>query len=214
MAFTEPGFESNKPRPRLMPRVIFLIAMVALLVVGIPAIYTPWGFFMGGGFRLLPIWKGYGKMHSNTAGGDYVFQLYFYPQSGRWIDNGQVTGSAVMCTPRGERFFFKLGGNFQKDIKLDTNGKTARFYMKNHGIKSLNTGDDHPHLILQGHWNNPDLVLDDEGSLARNFQRDGTLSANPAKASAPATEVVPVTIHEASTTEFNATCAAVKASRP
>ena len=70
-----------------MPRVIFLLGMVALLAVGIPAIYTPWAFFMGGGFRLIPTWKGYGKMHSNAAGGDYVFQLYFYPVSGRWLGN-------------------------------------------------------------------------------------------------------------------------------
>ncbi len=197
-----------------MPRVIFLLGMVALLAVGIPAIYTPWAFFMGGGFRLIPTWKGYGKMHSNAAGGDYVFQLYFYPVSGRWLGNSHVEGSAVLCTPRGERFFFKLGGDFQKDLKLDTNGKTARFYMKNRGPKYSFTGDDHPHLLLQGQWNNPDLVLDDQGSLARNFQHDATLSPNPAKASSPSSETVPVTIHEASTSEFNDACAAVKGARP
>lgn len=196
-----------------MPRIVFLVVVVAVLAVGIPAVSTPWAFFMGGGFRLIPTWKGYGKMHSNVAGGDYVFQLYFYPVSGRWLGNSHVEGSAVLCTPRGERFFFKLGGNFQKDIKLDTNGKTARFYMKGHGPKYSLTGDDHPHLLLQGQWKNPDLVLDDQGSLARNFQRDGSLSPNPAKASAPSPEVVPVTIHEASASEFNAACAAVKGTR-
>jgi hypothetical protein len=212
MARTEPGFESTNPKSGYKSKLVILFLMVAVLVVGIPALYTPWAFFMGGGFRLIPTWKGYGKMHSNAAGGDYVFQLYFYPVSGRWLGNSHVEGSAVLCTPR-ERFFFKLGGDFQKDLKLDTNGKTARFYMKNRGFKSLNTGDDHPHLILQGHWNNPDLVLDDQGSLARNFLHDATLSPNPAKASSPSAEVVPVTIHEASASEFNAACATVKGTR-
>ena len=104
--------------------------------LGIPALLTPWGFYMGGSLHLIPVWYGWGRMHSNTAGGDYVIQVSFYPKVGRYFGPRHVDGNAWLCTPRGEKLRLHLGGDFQKDLKLDTNGKTASFYMNSYNLKT------------------------------------------------------------------------------
>jgi len=183
---------------------------MAVAVVVLPALFTPWGFFMGGRFHPIPTWRGWGKMHSNTAGGDYVLQISMYPKTGRTLGRTHVKGTAWLCTPRGETFYLNLGGDFQKDLRLDTDGKTASFYMYNYGIKSQMTGQHRPNLELRGKWNNPDLVLDDHGSIARNFEPDATLYNGHSPSRPYMREVVPVTLHEGSNSEFEAACKAVK----
>jgi hypothetical protein len=194
-------------------QLVLLVILAVVVAVGIPALLTPWGFFMGGRFHVLPMWQGWGKMHSNTAGGDYVIQLYFYPKTGRHLGTTHVKGNAVLCTPRGEKFNLSLGGDFQKDLRTDTNGKTASFYMDNYNIKSQFTGQNRPELELRGKWNNPDLVLDDHGSIARNFEPDATLYNGHSPSRPYMREVVPVTLHEGGNAEFEAACKAVKGTR-
>jgi hypothetical protein len=196
-----------------MGQLVLLIVMLAVIGFGIPALFTPWGFFMGGRFHVFPMWQGWGKMHSNTAGGDYVIRLYFYPKTGRTLGTTHEKGNAVLCTPRGEKFNLSLGGDFQKDLRTDTNGKTASFYMSNQSTKSKFTGQDRPHLELRGKWANPDLVLDDHGSIARNFEPDATLYNGHSPSRPYMREVVPVTLHEGGNSEFEAACKALKGER-
>src|SRR5262249_49805308 len=118
--------------------------------------------------------------------------------------------TGVLCTPRGETFNLIVGGDFEKGMGKDTNGKTASFYMYHRTPLSRIVGNDsRPSLELRGKWNNPDLALDDHGSIARAFDRNATLY--PLHASRPYMgEVSQVTLHEGSKSDFEAVCAAVK----
>lgn len=189
---------------------VVVLVLIAVVLVGIPAVFTPWGFFMGGRFHVLPSWTGWGKMHSSKAGGDYVIMMTFTPKTGRQLGRTHVDGNAWLCTPRGEKFTLHLGGDFQKDIRLDTNGKTASFYMNSYTLKSQFTGNTRPYLEFRGKWNNPDLVLDDHGSIARNFTPEATLWPTGGKERPYISEVVPVTLHEGGKAEWEASCTAAK----
>jgi hypothetical protein len=186
---------------------VVLLIIIAVVVVGLPALLTPWGFFMGGRFHVFPSWTGWGKMHSNKAGGDYVIMMTISPKTGKGLGPAHVDGNAWLCTPRGERFTLHLGGDFQKNIRLDTNGKTASFYMNSYTLKSQFSGDTRPSLEFRGKWNNPDLVLDDHGSIARNFAPDATLWPKGGNQRPYISEVVPVTLHEGGKAEWEAACA-------
>jgi hypothetical protein len=152
-------------------------------------------------------------VHSNTAGGDYVIRISIYPKTARHVGYTHVRGSAWLCTPRGESFYMNLSGDFQKDLRLNTDGKTATFSMYNYGIKSKFTADHRPRLALQGKWKNPDLVLDDQGSIARNFAADGSLYPPKSPARPNTAEVLPVTLREGSNSDFEAACKAVEKTR-
>jgi hypothetical protein len=206
----QPPVTPGKPRRGCLTQLIFLALICIVVGVGIPALLTPWGFFMGGGFHIWPVWQGWGRMHSTKAGGDYVIYMWFSPKVGRTLGNTHVDGWATLCTPRGEKFSLHLGGDFGKDLKLDTNGKTARFYMNNRNVKSRFTGDDRPHLEFRGKWNNPDLVLDDHGSIARAFEPDATLYTGHSPSRPYMEEVVPLTLHQGGKGEFEAACKTVK----
>jgi hypothetical protein len=52
--------------------------------------------------------------------------------------------------------------------------------------------------------------MDDQGSIARNFEPDGKLYAGHSPGRPYMAEVVPVTLHEGSKSEFEAACKAVK----
>lgn len=185
---------------------VVLLVIVAIVLVGLPAVFTPWGFFMGGRFHVIPSWTGWGKMHSNKAGGDYVIMMTISPKTGKGLGPAHVDGNAWLCTPRGEKFTLHLGGDFQKDIRLDTNGKTASFYMNSYTLKSQFTGNTRPYLEFRGKWNNPDLVLDDHGSIARNFTPDAKLWPPGGKERPYISEVVPVTLHEGGKADWEAAC--------
>jgi hypothetical protein len=204
---------SNKTKSGGVKQLFPILALLVVAVVVLPAIFMPWAFFMGGSFHIIPTWQGWGKMHSKTAGGDYVIRISIYPKTGRRVGYTHVNGTAWLCTPRGETFYLNLGGDFQKDLRLNTDGKTARFYMDNYGFKSQFTADRRPTLELQGKWNNPDLVLDDHGSIARNFAADGTLYGPKSPPRPYMGEVAPVTLHEGGNSDFEAACKAVKGQR-
>jgi hypothetical protein len=190
------------------------LVLVAILCVGVliavTAVTAPWGFFMGGRFHLIPQWQGWGRLHSNTAGGDYVLYIFFSPKSGRHLGTTHVSGNGLVCTPRGETFSLRLGGDFEKDIGTSTDGKKATFYMNNYSVASQFSGNTRPSLDLRGKWVNPDLVMDDQGSIARNFEPDGKLYAGHSPGRPYMAEVSAVTLHEGSKSEFEEACKAVK----
>jgi hypothetical protein len=173
----------------------------------VTAIVAPWGFFMGGRFHIYPQWTGWGKLHSNIAG-DYVLYVTISPSTGGRGGRGgpRVKGNAVLCTPRGERYKLRVGGDFQKNTGTDLQGRTAYIYAHNY---SKLTGHNDPQLEFRGKWNNPDLVLDDQGSINRAFDPGGTLVKN-SHMRPYVQEVVPLTLHEGSRADFDAACAAIK----
>jgi hypothetical protein len=190
---------------------VFLALLFAgAVTMGVFAIVAPWSFYMGGHFRMLPMWTGWGKAHSRNVG-DYVWLISFYPSTGRFSGLRHLKGNGVICTPRGEKYKLLLGGDFEKGSGTDLQGKGATFYMNNNSVIARNLGGSlDPHLELRGKWNNPDLVLDDHGSLNRSFAPDGSLIKNHAQ-QPYMQEVVPITVHEGSTSDFDAACAALKA---
>ena len=204
------SFPPGMPAPRkaghgCVVQVLGALVLGVVVLAGVMAIVAPWGFFMGGHFHILPQWTGWGRMHSNIAG-DYAVLMTFSPKTGRHMGLTHVTGNAVICTPRGEKFNLRLGGDFQNPHGIDLQGKTAHIYASNYSTFSGSTA---PSLDFRGKWNNPDLVLDDGGSLNRAFDPGGALVTNhhmrPYKQ-----EVVPLTLQEGGKSDFNAACAALK----
>ncbi|HEX7289165.1 MAG TPA: hypothetical protein VF532_23475 [Candidatus Angelobacter sp.] len=204
---------SRKARPGCLVQLILLAVLVVVVMGGVAAITSPWAFFMGGGFHLLPTWEGWGRMHSNLAGGDYAVYVYFYPKVGRFMGLRHVAGDGLLCTPRGEKFYFTLGGDFDKNMGRDSNGKSASFYLNSRTAMQRFMGQSSQiRLVLRGQWNNPDLVLDDDGSIARYFEPDGSMYTGNRAGRPYMREVVPVTLHPGSKGDFEAACQAVKSS--
>ena len=200
----------GKTGPRsLIRNLLILVAGIALIFV-INAAFTPWGFFMGGHFHLYPHWEGWGRMHSNAAGGDYVVYLSFSPKTGRGMGLSNVAGNGLLCTPRGETFSMSVSGDFDKNIGTDTNGRKASFYLYSRNQANRVSAKTRPGLELRGQWVNPDLVLDDHGSIANNFGSDAKLYTGNLPGSAAPGEVVTVTLHEGGKSEFESACAAAK----
>jgi len=187
-------------------QVLGALVFAVVVLTGVIAIVAPWGFYMGGHFHIIPSWTGWGQMHSKTAG-DYALLVSFSPKTGRHLGLTHVSGTAVICTPRGEQYKLRLSGDFQNPHGTDLQGKTAHLYANRYSTFS---GSTDPSLDFRGKWNNPDLVLDDHGSLNRAFDPGGALVTNH-HTRPYIQEVVPVTLHEGSKSDFNAACAALKA---
>src|SRR5205085_11482331 len=100
-----------KPRGGCLVRTVLSLLVGILALVATMAVFAPWGFFMGGRFHLFPMWQGWGRMHSVTAGGDFVLFVSMQPRPGR-SGISHVVGTGVLCTPRGETFNLRLGGDF------------------------------------------------------------------------------------------------------
>src|SRR5260221_5735347 len=160
----------RKPRSGGLLRLVFVIALVIVAMAATLVVFAPWGFFMGGQFHIMPTWQGWGRMHSNSAGGDYAIYVWFWPDSGRLRGLTYVKGNAMLCTPRGERFNLTLGGNFERPAGLDLNGKTTSFYMYNRTVKHiLSGGKARPELDRRGRGSKPDLAPDGPGPHHRNL---------------------------------------------
>jgi hypothetical protein len=200
----------RKSRLGCLTQLVLALVLCVGVLIAVTAVTAPWGFYMGGRFHLIPQWQGLGRLHSNKAGGDYVLYIFFSPKSGKGLGTTHVSGNGFLCTPRGEKFSLRLGGDFEKNIGTSTDGKKATFYMNNYSVASQFSGNTRPSLDLRGKWVNPDLVMDDQGSIARNFEPDGTLYTGHSPGRPYMAEVVPVTLHEGGKSEFEEACKAVK----
>jgi hypothetical protein len=101
-----------------------------------------------------------------------------------------------------------LIGNMRKHLNLSTDGEAIRLGMSYRPYGSFFSGDARPGLELRGHWQNPNLVMDDNGSISRAFQPDGRVYRGDERNRPYAAEVVPVTLKEGTSAEFEAACAA------
>jgi hypothetical protein len=206
--------ENIPPTPLPVPskgrKALVGVAALAVLAFGLPfaldAIFTPWAFFMGGHFHLNPKWAGWGRMHSNTSG-DYAIYITISPWLGRGHSLTDITGKGALCTQRGDNYRLSMAGSFQKGSGVDLQGRTATIYPHNYSPKL--TGHNDPSLEFRGKWNNPDLVLDDQGSINQAFDPGGGL-AKKNHARSGIQEIVPLTLHEGSRSDFDAACAAIK----
>lgn len=190
--------------------MLLKVAALAVVAFGLPfvldAIFSPWTYFMGGHFHISRKWTGWGRMHSNTSG-DYVIYMTISSWFGRGSSSTDITGNGALCTQHGDNYRLSVAGSVQEGSRADLEGRTATLYPHNYNPKR--TGQNNPSLEFRGKWNNPDLVLDDQGSINKAFDPGGGL-AKKNQARAGVQEIVPLTLHEGSRSDFDAACAAIK----
>src|SRR6185503_4397452 len=196
--------------PRQGRNLLLKLAALAVLAFGLPfalyAVFAPWAFFMGGHFHLIPKWAGWGRMHSNSSG-DYIIYITISPSFGRGHSSTNITGKGALCTQRGSLYRLTMAGSFQEGSGADLQGRTATIYPHNYIRKNM--GHYEPSLEFRGKWNNPDLVLDDHGSIHQAFDPDGSL-AKKNYARSDKQERVLLTLHEGSRSDFDAACRALQ----
>jgi len=173
-------------------------------------IFAPWGFYLGGNFHILPMWQGWGTLRADS--GRYVLYVRFQPRpSGRGsiYPGPSVGGNAWLCSPRGEIFYMHLGGGMRRGIGNNTDGEKISLYMDNYKLFFGNMRDHRPYVEFRGQWQNPNLVMDDHGSISRAFNADGTVDDGKARRNRPYPgPIVPITLVPGSYSDFEAACKA------
>ena len=185
------------------------LAIAGALYILTFALFAPWGFFLGGTFHLFPGWQGTGRLHASS--GDFVLYFWISPtSSGRTYNYPAVDGWGRLCTPRGEEFKLRVTGGMHERTGIDTNGKTMHLSLHQrpwyYGLTG--TWDSRPRLELRGRWQNPDLVMEDEGSLSRAFLPDGKLYQGPPRNQPAVREKLQVVLHETGWLGFAGGCRA------
>jgi hypothetical protein len=168
---------------------------------------APRNFYFGGHFHLVPGWTGRGWMQS-AAGGNYYLWVSFTPTTPGYRKS-PLKGTALLCTPRGEKFRFRFGGDMPRSHGTDLRGVPIHLYLNNWSPRAQFTGDRRPHFDLYGVFGDSQLILEDRGSLARAFRPDGSLyeARNRNRPwQQPSTHIV---LREDSAWEFNPSCPAV-----
>jgi hypothetical protein len=168
----------------------FGIAVVLLL----DALLAPWTFFYGGHFHIVPGWQAWGRMHSEAAGGDYFVWIRIAPSTPA-RRKSPIQGMAYLCTPRGERYRLRFGGTMPRDAGTDLTGKPLHFYLYHWPLFSLNA-DPHPKIDLYGAFSGAQLIMEDRGSLATEFNADASLHGPQERNRPRGTENVHVTFEE------------------
>src|SRR5215469_4011924 len=108
------GTGPGKSRPGCLGFLGFiggLVLLVPLLMLAATAIFDPWVFYLGGKFHITPYWQGWGKLHAKS--GDYLLFVRLQPYTrGRGLALlTTVSGSADICTPRGEQIPLSVLGS-------------------------------------------------------------------------------------------------------
>jgi hypothetical protein len=182
--------------PGCLFQVTASLALGAVLVLAISGIFMPWGFYLGGTFHLVTGWQGTATVR--TATGDYALTIWMTP-SGRSRLSGfpTFTGNGSLCTPRGERFRLSLYGVILARSGRDTDGKEMRIDLYHRPVFWSITGNmsGRPRLTLRGRWQNPDLVMNDGGTLSMAFLPDGRVYDGTPRNQPRARETVPVVFH-------------------
>jgi hypothetical protein len=100
-----------------------------ILLLAIDAVFLPWSFHMGGRFHPIPMWRGWGRMHSGS-GHDYALYVWFEPyhHSGRGgtainAAGPEVVGWGELCTPQGEHYELRVRGYLPRNIGASTDGQ-------------------------------------------------------------------------------------------
>jgi hypothetical protein len=95
----------------------------------------------------------------------------------------------------------------RKHLNLSTDGEAIRLGMSYRPLGSFSP-EARPSLELRGHWQNPNMVMDDNGSISRAFEPDGSVYRGHDSNRPYPGEIVPVTLKEGVTSEFESACAA------
>jgi hypothetical protein len=187
--------------------LVLVLGMV--LIIALTGLFYPWAFYLGGKFHILPYWQGWGALHAKS--GDYVLWIQFEPtpRGSRIIPRFNLQGTGYLCTPRGAQLRMHLGGSMRPHPNLSTDGEKIDLYMNYWpALTGQFISDRRPSLEFRGHWQNPDLVMDDHGSIFRSFTPDGTVYRSHDPNRPYNGEVVPIVFKQGAYSEFKAACAA------
>lgn len=190
-------------------QVGLILVVFGIVMLAVTAVFAPWAFYLGGSFHVLPWWQGWGKLHAKS--GDYLMYVRIQPATGtKTYLETNLGGEAYICTPRGEKIQLNLGGGMRKHLNVSTDGEAIGIYVYHRPWNYSFTNDERPNLKLRGHWRNPNLVMDDEGTITKAFQADGSIyrGKTPNRTATP--EVVPVTFVPGSYSEFSTACKAAQ----
>jgi hypothetical protein len=175
--------------------LLILAVLGPLLVMTIDLIFAPWIYTVGNRTRLLPVWAGVGIAH--TSSGPYTIHIWFSPtpSGSRILPGTSVQGSAYVCTPTGKRYALRVTGGANERIWSTMDGHAFSFSAYHRPAFASLSGDRRPRLIFSGQWVGPDLKMNDEGSIARAFLADGSLSS-ATNASRAIEAAIPITFSE------------------
>lgn len=188
-------------------QVSLTLVVAAVLLIVLTGVFYPWAFYLGGKFHIMPMWYGWGTAHAKS--GDYVVWVQFEPtpRGSKMYLGTNLTGQATVCTPHGERLRMHLGGSMRKHLNVSTDGEPISLYMFYWPIGYGSFIADHrPSLEFRGSWRNPNLVADDDGSIARSFNADGSVYRAHDENRPYMQEVVPITFVNGPHSEFNRAC--------
>ncbi len=59
--------------PGCIGKLLLFLAAGVVFFIALHAVFNPYAFTLGGHFHWYPVWIGVGRVHSNAAGGDYLF---------------------------------------------------------------------------------------------------------------------------------------------
>lgn len=184
-----------------------IVVAGVVLIAAIDAVFAPWSLYLGGSFHPVPGWQGIGTMH--TSAGDYVLYLWMTPQPngrGSLYYYPYFRGWAYLCTPRGERFPLRLSAGLNEHPGTNTNGMAMHISMYWRPWSYVFRSDTRPRLELRGKWQNPSLVMDEGGTLARAFLPDATVYRGPARSQPRLGAPVPIVLHEVPWTRWFGDC--------
>ena len=199
----------SRKRGSCLGDIVKLFVLLVILGVGyfvVIGVFAPWTYYLGGNFHLLPMWQGWGTIQEPSGN----FALYVFlsrPESSR-LGISYMSGTAQLCTPRGERFnYLHVIMSFSNQhFGLNTDKQPVTLDIYNYGASSQLNGDNRPDFILYGAWQNPNLVLEDHGSFGSEFLSDGTAYLGPLSNQPPLGPNLSVTLSPGSPAQFNAAC--------
>lgn len=188
--------------------LLLLLAILGFVCL-LPSFFTPWAYYLGGHFHLIPYWQGWGRVRVESAGGDYVLYVQMEPSTrgSRILPSSNLTGIAYLCTPAGERLRLRLGGSMPFRLNLITTGEPIHLYMSNTLAWNHNfTGDHRPNLDFYGNWKDRAIEMDDRRSLSTSFLPDGTVYRSRDRNRPMGKETANITLREGTYKEFEAAC--------
>ena len=182
-----------------LTKTALILLVGSVLIIAINAVFTPWAFYFGGKTHFTPTWTGIG--HLRASSGDYVLYVWFSPQPSRggvlhlpvlhWMGlpvHAAWRAVQPACNGRTQRarwHRYEREGNESDAVSTSMVYSLAGRY------------DDRPRLTFSGRWINPNLVMDDGGSLSEAFLPDGTLYQGLARGKPARREKVTLVLHEA-----------------
>ena len=191
-----------------LTRTLLVCVLAGAAVLGAEWIFTPGVFYFGGTFHPLGQWQG--TAHVKTSAGDFVLTVWLQPARGGHSGPHfpDFSGGGFLCSPTGDVFRLRAYAVIPENTGRDTDGKPMRIDFHQRPLWTFfSSSDPRPRLALRGRWRNPDLVMDDGGTLSRMFLPDGHLYDGPESRQPQARETVPVVFHESPWTFGAPACA-------